>query len=274
MEEWEAIVRMQLSGLIPSDLPKKPKVLKEVQASEQDIKTPPDPKLNVSGRSKVPVVTIRGTVGRSMFAKGGYKMKIKAGTSQVTLYRMLLAGLVYDTVGMSIEEMMALFELNTRLGLKVSQDPVFNEKYGLWLEATNLFLRKLKVQKYPYVPPQALRAEALVSLKDYLPGQHDYYGWSRNPTRRSQVVVTLSSALPPPRKLPPKRFIGVGYKDSGTRRDPAKDGVGYGDLMKSQVPLKTDSDLRHQEEERHKGVKDRLPTMLHPHKPGPRGRGT
>jgi hypothetical protein len=28
-----------------------------------------------------------------------------------------------------------------------------------------------------------------------------------------------------PRAVPPKRFIGVGYKDKGSRRDPAFDGT-------------------------------------------------
>jgi hypothetical protein len=34
----------------------------------------------------------------------------------------------------------------------------------------------------------------------------------------------LRNPLAPPTKLPAKRFVGVGYKDKGNRRDPAVDG--------------------------------------------------
>jgi len=36
--------------------------------------------------------------------------------------------------------------------------------------------------------------------------------------------VILRNPLAAPPKAPPKRFIGVGYKDKGTKRDPAIDG--------------------------------------------------
>lgn len=198
-------------------------------------------------------------------------MKIKSGTKQVTLYRMLLAGLVYDAVGMSAEEMIALFELNERLGKKMSEDPGFQDKHGNLFETSNVLLRKLKVQRYPYLPPPQLRKEMQDTFGALLPSAHDYFGWSRDPKRRVAVSITTSSALPPPKKLPPKRYIGVGYKDSGNRRDPAIDGVSHIDLMKSPHPVLDQKALDVRERERIEKYNSQGQKNVP--KPGPRGRG-
>lgn len=188
---------------------------------------------NISGSAKVPVITIQGRRFLGNFHVGGWKVKITPGTSQLTLYRMLTAALVYDQVGLSIEETIALFDLQGRLEQKVGSDPQFTAKYGLSLEVVNAQMRKLRFQSFPVLPSSSWKKETATLLHGFLPGPNDYYGWARGPKSRTAVRIIVPNPLQPPKKRPGKAVIGVGYKDSGNRRDPAKDGVSYKDLMKA-----------------------------------------
>jgi hypothetical protein len=146
---------------------------------------------------------------------------------------MLLAGLVFDHGGMSLEEIIALFDLQGRLEKKLGSDPQFTSKYGSQLETVNLLLRELRIQSFPFQPNTHWKLKAARDLQDLLPGPNDYFGWSRNPKSRGLIKVIAPNPLKPPPRRPQKKVIGVGYKDSGNRRDPAKDGVSYKDVMKA-----------------------------------------
>jgi hypothetical protein len=160
-------------------------------------------------------------------------VKITQGVSQLTLYRMLVAALVYDQGGLSLEETIALFDLQGRLEKKLGSDPQFTEMYGSSLETVNAQLRKVRFQSFPIQTLSGWKTETAGLLAGFLPGPNDYYGWSRNPKRRLAVRIIVPNPLKPPKKRPQKRVIGVGYKDSGNRRDIAKDGVGVRELMKA-----------------------------------------
>jgi hypothetical protein len=188
---------------------------------------------NISGSAKVPVITIQGRRFLGNFHVGGWKVKITPGTSQLTLYRMLTAALVYDHVGLSIEETIALFDLQGRLEQKLGSDPQFTAKYEKSLEAINVQMRKLRFQSFPVLPSSSWKKETATLLHGFLPGPNDYYGWARGPKSRTAVRIIVPNPLQPPKKRPGKAVIGVGYKDSGNRRDSAKDGVSYKDLMKA-----------------------------------------
>jgi hypothetical protein len=146
---------------------------------------------------------------------------------------MLTAALVYDHVGLSIEETIALFDLQGRLEQKLGSDPQFTAKYEKSLEAINVQMRKLRFQSFPVLPSSSWKKETATLLHGFLPGPNDYYGWARGPKSRTAVRIIVPNPLQPPKKRPGKAVIGVGYKDSGNRRDPAKDGVSYKDLMKA-----------------------------------------
>jgi len=152
---------------------------------------------------------------------------------RVTLYRNLLAKLVYDGEGMAFEEAVALCDLHLGLQDKVSKDPQFREKFEKPLIRANHLIQKLVLQTFPYHAPIEWKTKAKEELKGFIPSSQAYFGWSRNPVRGGHVRVIFRNPLKLPQKLPPKKVIGVGYRDSGHRRDPAKDGVTYKDLMKA-----------------------------------------
>jgi hypothetical protein len=209
-------------GLYQPDHKKPPQFFKENSSSA-----------NVSGSAKVPVITIQGRHFLGNFQAGGFRVKITQGSNQVTLYRMLVAGLVFDQGGLSLEGVIALFDLQGRLEQKLGSDPQFTEKYSSSLETVNLQLRKLRYQTFPVQPISSWKQETAKLLHGFLPGPNDYFGWSRNPKSRCAIRIIVPNPLKPPPKRPAKAVIGVGYKDSGNRRDPAKDGVSYKDLMKA-----------------------------------------
>jgi len=135
---------------------------------------------------------------------------------------------------MSIEEVICVFELQARLELKNDSDPSFRKRWGQQFSVATKLIGEMRAQSFPYIPPSAWKQKAQHLLsKDFLPGSHTYYGWSRNPKRKSLIRVIVPNPLRPPKRIPEKRRIGVGYRDSGNRRDVAKDGVTYTDLMKS-----------------------------------------
>jgi hypothetical protein len=151
-------------------------------------------------------------------------VKIKTGTKQITLYRNLLAEIVYEQGGVSMEDILVLYDLASKMEEKRQKDKAFDEKYGGWLITSFEFISTLSPQVFPF-NYTGNRQEAEKSLIPFLPSRQAYFGWRRNPVRSSPAEVRLRNPLRSPKTLPPKRFIGVGYQDKGNRRDPAVDGT-------------------------------------------------
>lgn len=174
---------------------------------------------------QAPVLNPRSyeTLGLEERLNGGYKVKFRTGTKLITIFRFLLAKSVYDAEdGLRLDEYLALMEAYLRL--REARDPTFLEKYGEWLITIQPFIASLaEVKTFPLLPKKR-SPELERALSPLLPSASAYFGYKRNPTIRQGFVISVRNPFIPPSKLPPPRFIGVGYKDKGTRRDPAKDG--------------------------------------------------
>lgn len=149
---------------------------------------------------------------------GGYRVVIKKGQNRVVLLRFLLAKLAYSVEGLSIEEYLTVFHLYYDL-LDVN-DPLFLKKYEGFLTETQVFLESIRGET---VFPIQCESENLVWPSGLFPSKREYFGLAGQRDLRRSFRVVLNDTLLP-QKLPPCRFIGVGYKDKGTRRDPALDG--------------------------------------------------
>ena len=173
--------------------------------------------------SKMPVLVASNyKANLEKHLKGGYTVKLKKGTKQITFLRNLIAGVLYEPGGTSIEDFLVIFELYDRCVGKAETDPVFGEKYGEWLITVHQVLVRWKPRSFPFTPTNV--REDIERLAPYLPSKAAYFGWRRNPARGGSAKVVLRSQMQPPKAIP-KRFVGVGYKDKGTRRDPATDGT-------------------------------------------------
>jgi hypothetical protein len=150
---------------------------------------------------------------------------IKRGTKQVTLLRFLLAKLAYgsEVEGLSTEEFLVLFELNYLVS--ESQDPNLLKKWEESLKRIQPIFQELaKVQTFPVILTEESRRhiERLLQDDPILPKPSAYYGLMGNRQLRTSFCVKFEN--PWPQRLPPKRFIGVGYKDKGNCRQPELDG--------------------------------------------------
>jgi len=152
----------------------------------------------------------------------GYKMVIHKGTNRIILLKFLLAKLIYAKEGLSIEEYLCIY--HTFYELIESTDPLLIQKHSKFLERVSkvlLMMRNIKV--FPVHTTVEGECEILRYIEDFIPTPRQYFGLAgQRDLRRSFSLVLYDSIVPI--APPPKRFIGVGYKDKGTCRDPAFDG--------------------------------------------------
>lgn len=152
--------------------------------------------------------------------KEGYKVKIKKGVKHVTLFRFLLAKLVYDDKeGLHLDEYIVMLELY--YSLVDRQDPTFQKKYGNWLTKIFPFISDIAgCQIFPARLKKASQTEELYKkfLEPFLPTQNSYFGLKGNRELRSSWTLILNSQLAPQGKFH-KSVIGVGYRDKGYRKE-------------------------------------------------------
>lgn len=156
---------------------------------------------------------------------GGFKVKIQKGIRQITLFRFLTAKALYDEDGMHLDEFLVLFEIYYNL---LSQtDTSFVEKYGKWFEETIPFFQDLA--KATVFPLKLEKSEErsfrnlIEFLAPVLPSKSAYFGLKGQKGLRRGWRIQLNRTLPPAR-IQPKAYIGVGYRDKGSRKDVAYDG--------------------------------------------------
>jgi hypothetical protein len=152
----------------------------------------------------------------------GYKMVIHKGTNRMVLLRFLLAKLIYAKEGLSIEEYLCIYHIF--YDLMESTDPLLIQKHSTFLERVSKVLLMMKdIKVFPVHTTEAGEYEILRYIEDFIPTPRQYFGLAGQRDLRRSFSLVLNDSIVP--KAPqPKRFIGVGYKDKGTCRDPAYNG--------------------------------------------------
>jgi len=154
---------------------------------------------------------------------GGFKVKIRRGIKKITLFRFLTAKLLYDEGGLHLDEYIVLFELY--YDLLGQSDPSFSEKYGEWFNQTLYFYEVIaKGKTFPLRLKKNENFNLIQkALQPVLPSRSAYFGLKGQRNLRNSYYIQLNDSLPPA-KVAPKSYIGVGYRDKGTRKKVAKDG--------------------------------------------------
>jgi len=147
---------------------------------------------------------------------------IKRGVNRYKLFRFLNSKVILDEEGLHLDEFLCLFELYYQLS--ESNDPNFVENLkSIRNEGFEFYIKKLsKVKIFPYQPKDDTRKtyqELAVAVSYDKRSYHRIKGQNRNKDFRLVFKDTLL-----PRKAPAKAYIGIGYKDKGSRREPALDG--------------------------------------------------
>jgi hypothetical protein len=152
----------------------------------------------------------------------------------VTILRFLIAKLVYDEEGLHLDEYLALMESYIRLC--DHKDPTFVAKYGEWLITIHPFIASLAgIKVFPLLAKKR-SPELEKVLAPLLPSPQAYFGYKGKKEIRHGFTISVRNPFVPPAKLPPPRFIGVGYKDKGSRRNPALDGSPRWQDVASRIP--------------------------------------
>ena len=149
---------------------------------------------------------------------GGYRMLVKKGTKRTTLLKFLLAKLWYNDTGISLEEFLLIFHLFYDLAEITEENFLIKNKN--FLEVSAKILESISQNRaFPLVNKGYKEAIAPKGL----PSKREYYGLCGQRDLKQSYKLILNDTLLPC-KLAPQRYIGVGYKDKGTRRNLATDG--------------------------------------------------
>jgi len=160
--------------------------------------------------------------------KEKFHLKIKGVFRKITLFRFFLAKLLFDKEeGLHFDEFVVMWEVFQTLLDQNDADPAFASKYGCFFrEAIPLFLALRNQTEFPIrvdeKDPETFD-KLVEKLQPFLPSRTAYFGLKSQKSLRSGFSLIFDSEIPL-RSLVESRRIGVGYRDKGSRRNPALDG--------------------------------------------------
>jgi len=151
---------------------------------------------------------------------GGWIVKIKSGIKRINLYRWFLAKLFFDEEGLSLEQFLCFQELHLQFSLEGQKE--FNDKWGDLINnfVTNEVLPLCqKTSSWPLRFELKNEETLRTQFRSWrVPTREEYFGLKSDKRMLRGYRVIFKCQLPD-QKLPPKRFVGVGYRDKGSRRN-------------------------------------------------------
>lgn len=149
-----------------------------------------------------------------------YGRKLK----RVSLQRYIVSKIVYEPHLITDQDLIVLFDNQIWLEGKCLKDHDFNKKFGKTLEVISILLKEVNLSK-------GLSPKALIRLSSRIRTRTDEFqvparNYASYKARFSGLFSIVPAKQPgvPKKFLPPKKVIGLGYRDKGTMRDPGKDG--------------------------------------------------
>jgi hypothetical protein len=137
---------------------------------------------------------------------------------------MLLAKVAVGGVeSLSLDDRAVLYYSWT--SLEAVRDPTWSKAYAPWYIQVSGLVELLG--RYFEDKPKELAPSAIQDLarwyqeKKFLPSSHAYFGWTN--LNKIQSFLRQRNRESERYRTRPKRFVGVGYKDSGSRKDVAFD---------------------------------------------------
>jgi hypothetical protein len=158
------------------------------------------------------------------------KVLIKIGkkTKRISLQRYLLSKVIYETDKVELKDIVCLYENQLWLESQSLRDRNFFRKFGNEIYSLSFYLKEADLKG---LNRKALRKFSM-RIKDEFQGfvvpKRNYSQWKQRFSGRfhlnPKVLEKDFSDVYLKRKSPPKRAIGIGYRDKGSRRNLAKDG--------------------------------------------------
>lgn len=151
-------------------------------------------------------------------------VKYSRRLKRISLQRYLTSKIAYEMDKITMYDLFALYDNQIWLESKCSSDIDFSNKFGRSLEDLSVIMKESNLSRG--LNSQVLTRMSTTVKKDL----HGFIVPLRNyPSfkKRFSGLFSVRTLKPPEvanRHIPPKRVIGIGYRDKGTARDPAKDG--------------------------------------------------
>jgi hypothetical protein len=150
----------------------------------------------------------------------GYNVIVRKGTNRFKLFRFLLSRIKFSKDGFHLDDYLCFWQLY--LEMIESKDPKFQKRIQFLQDEglVELMNQLQDIRVFPYNP----RIETVQKL-DSLPlvyHSRSFFGMERTGWSK-HYRLSFNSRLVR-RRVPPVPYIGVGYKDKGSRRDVANDG--------------------------------------------------
>jgi hypothetical protein len=153
--------------------------------------------------------------------EGGFEVKVHREVKLKNLYRFLLAKVFYEEEGLHLDEYLVLWELHLKILELLDKDPSFKEKYQSSLEKIREFFDYLGTcTSFPIrfnVKDFSRIDKTLKGMEPLIPTRNAYFGLKKQMDLRLGFKIIFSFEKPASR-VRDRRYVGVGYRDQGTRR--------------------------------------------------------
>lgn len=155
----------------------------------------------------------------------GARVLYKRGIRRITLQRLICSRMIQNGTNCTIDEVLVLYDNQLHLEVLSLKDPGFRKRFGKNLKSLSFLLTNSRISEsltrqrmFNFIKKlrTSLTDDWFIPLRNIpLVEYHMKSAYKIVPTKLPGV---------PQKQLPPKRWIGVGYRDKGTLRNSAKDG--------------------------------------------------
>jgi hypothetical protein len=148
---------------------------------------------------------------------------ISKKVKRVSLHRYLWSKVTYeDNPGFRILSGLIINQL--WLENKCKTDVDFNKKFGRTLDVSAKLIKEVNLsQGLSLKALRKLSKKSQTKLEAFLVPKRNYASW-KSRFDSSVVLITSKPLGVITKNLPPERYIGIGYRDKGTAKNPAVDG--------------------------------------------------
>lgn len=151
-------------------------------------------------------------------------VRISPKVKRIYLQRFLLSKFVYFKERLELRDLCCLFENQLWLEQKCLTDPDFSSKFGKDLETLSKILKEINFRTET---TDRTITKFARRLKDSLPGlllpRRNYLEAEKKCNGSFQLADAKPTGVSK-KRIPPKAYIGIGYRDKGSAKNVAKDG--------------------------------------------------
>lgn len=193
-------------------------ILKASEIPTSNHEVPPEHKVNTGSSPSLQPPPTR-ELSRALM---GYRILVKRGTKRVNLFRYLVSKMIHDNEGIHLDEFLVIHDLYYHL--IESKDPNLSElSFRLQSPLVSEFFKKFRRNTiFPYQPWDSTRSVMQSLILEILYDRRSYFRIKGQNMNKSFRLILSDTLIP--KKPKAKPYIGIGYKDKGSRRDTAYDG--------------------------------------------------